>query len=54
MELLNSKINKIIFYLKNKFLLDDKLIKFYESLNIKQKANNINEFINYIQNLKID
>ena len=48
---IDSVVNKIIFYLKNNFQLDDKLIKFYESLNIKQKANNINEFINYIKNL---
>ena len=51
---IDSVVNKIIFYLKNNFQLDDKLIKFYASLNIKQKANNINEFINYIKNLKIN
>ncbi|WP_405350120.1 CDP-glycerol glycerophosphotransferase family protein [Ruminobacter amylophilus] len=51
---IDSVVNKIIFYLKNNFQLDDKLIKLYDSLNIKQKANNINEFINYIKNLKIN
>ena len=50
---IDSVVNKIIFYLKNNFQLDETLIKFYDSLNIKQKANNINEFINYIKNLKI-
>jgi CDP-glycerol glycerophosphotransferase (TagB/SpsB family) len=51
---IDSVVNKIIFYLKNNFQLDEKLIKFYDSLNIKRKANNINEFIDYIKNLKIN
>jgi len=49
----DSVVNKIIFYQKNNFQLDEKLIQFYNSLNINQNANNINEFINYIKNIKI-
>jgi len=43
-------INKIIFYLKNNFKLDEKLEIFYDSLNLTQN-NNIYEFIKYIKNI---
>ena len=47
---INSVINKIIFYLKNNFKLEEKLKIFYDSLNLTQ-TNNINEFIKYIKNI---
>lgn len=47
---IDSVINKIIFYLKNNFKLEEKLKVFYNSLNLKQK-DNINEFIKYIKNI---
>ena len=46
-----SAINKIIFYIKNNFQLDKKLKILYDSLNIKQKKNNLHEFIKYITNI---
>ena len=47
-----SVVNKIIFYQKNNFQLDEKLIKFYDSFNLNKKANNIYEFIKYIKKIK--
>jgi len=47
---IDSVINKIIFYLKNNFKLDEKLEIFYDSLNLVQN-NNIYEFIKYIKNI---
>lgn len=36
---IDSIINKIIFYLKNNFTLDEKLEAFYDSLNLTQNNN---------------
>ena len=47
---IDSVINKIMFYLKNNFTLDEKLEIFYDSLNLSQN-NNIYEFIKYIKNI---
>ena len=47
-----SVVNKIIFYQKNNFQLDEKLIKFYDSFNLNKNANNIYEFIKYIKKIK--
>ena len=47
---IDSVINKIMFYLKNNFTLDEKLEIFYDSLNLTQN-NNIYEFIKYIKNI---
>jgi len=47
---IDSVINKIIFYLKNNFKLDEKLEIFYDSLNLIQNKN-IYEFIKYIKNI---
>jgi CDP-glycerol glycerophosphotransferase (TagB/SpsB family) len=47
---IDSVINKIMFYLNNNFNLEDKLIIFYDSLNLT-KNNNIYEFIKYIKNI---
>jgi len=47
---IDSVINKIIFYIKNNFQLEEKLKIFYDNLNIIQK-DNIYEFIKYIKNI---
>ena len=44
-------VNKIIFYIKNKFKLDDKLKHFYDSFGFK-KEKSIDKFIEYLQNIK--
>jgi hypothetical protein len=49
---IDSVVNKIIFYQKNNFQLDEKLKTFYDSFNINKNANNIYEFIKYIKNIK--
>ena len=49
---IDSIVNKIIFYQKNNFQLDEKLKKFYDSFNLNKNANNIYEFIKYIKNIK--
>ena len=43
-------VNKIIFYIKNNFQLDERLKIFYDNLNIIHK-DNIYEFIKYIKNI---
>ena len=43
-------VNKIIFYIKNNFQLEEKLKIFYYNLNMIQK-DNIYEFIKYIKNI---
>ena len=47
---INKTINKIIFYINNKFELDEKLVNFYNSFHF-QKKNQTNKFINYIKNI---
>lgn len=44
--------DKIIFYINNNFKIEDKLEKFYESFEFNCKKNNIQNFIDYIENLK--
>ena len=46
----NETIEKILYYINNKFILDQKLKQFYDSFNLKKK-NYTDEFINYIINL---
>lgn len=48
---LNEAVNKIIFYINNKFELDEKLIHFYNSFQLKKKEQT-NKFINYIKNIQ--
>jgi CDP-glycerol glycerophosphotransferase (TagB/SpsB family) len=43
-------INKILFYIKNNFKLEERLKKFYDSLKLVQN-NNIFEFIKYIKSI---
>ena len=47
----NKTIDKIIYYIHNKFRLEYKLEKFYDSFSFK-KGNNINKFIEYLKSLK--
>jgi CDP-glycerol glycerophosphotransferase (TagB/SpsB family) len=49
---IDSVVNKIIFYQKNNFQLDEKLKTLYDSFNINKNTNNIYEFIKYIKNIK--
>ena len=49
---IDSVVNKIIFYQKSNFQLDEKLKTFYESLNLNKNTKNIYEFIEYIQKIK--
>ena len=43
-------INKIIYYIDNNFILDNKLEKFYDTFELK-KGNNTNKFIKYISSV---
>ena len=43
-------INKIIYYIDNNFILDNKLEKFYDTFELK-KGNNTNKFIKYISSI---
>ena len=47
---INSAIDKMNYYISNKFQLDTKLKKFYDEFNFKT-SNSINNFINYILKL---
>ena len=47
---INLTIEKIIYYIKNNFIIDKNLEKFYESFKLKQEPS-INNFINYLDNL---
>ena len=47
---IDEAINKILYYINNNFSLEPKLEEFYNSLNLT-KANNLDNFINYIINL---
>ena len=47
---LNETINKIIYYINNKFNLEPKLENFYDSFGFKN-GNNINIFIEYLKNI---
>ena len=48
---LYETINKILYYIRNKFQLETKLEKFYDSFSFK-KGNNIDKFIEYLKALK--
>ena len=43
-------VDKMIYYINNDFILDEKLKKFYETFGLK-KGNSIDEFIEYLKNL---
>ena len=45
-------IIKIIYYINNKFELEPKLKKFYESFQLESDNNNIQKCINYLINLE--
>jgi len=47
---LDSAVNKIIYYIENRFLLDRKLINFYKEFNFKNES--LNKFLNYILKIK--
>ena len=47
---INKAINKVIFYIKNNFILDKKLEKFYDEFNLKG-GNNTQKIIAYLENL---
>jgi hypothetical protein len=44
-------VKKIIYYIKNKFKIDDKLKKYFEYFNFKP-GNNVDKFIHYLLSLK--
>ena len=44
-------VQKIIYYIKNKFKIDDELKKYFEYFNFKP-GNNVDEFINYLLKLQ--
>lgn len=48
---INSVVEKIIYYINNKFNIEQNLTKFYDSFELKQ-GKNINNFIKYLVNLK--
>ena len=47
---IKDTVEKIIYYINNNFIIDSKLKKFYNYINLKG-GNNINNFINYLQNI---
>ena len=47
---IKSTVEKIIYYIKNNFIIDKKLSEFYDSFELKQGPS-INNFINYLNNL---
>ena len=46
---INKTVNKIIYYIDNKFKLDDNLLRFYEEFNFPNET--LNDFINYLLKL---
>jgi CDP-glycerol glycerophosphotransferase (TagB/SpsB family) len=48
---LNETVNKIIYYINNKFKLDEKLIVFYDSFHLEKKEHT-KLFINYLKNMQ--
>ena len=46
---LNLVIEKIIYYIKNNFVLENEKLKFYKKFSLKRKGNT-KRFINYIKN----
>ena len=47
---LRQAINKIIYYIKNNFILEDEKLKFYKTFRLKNNGNK-KKFINYLKNL---
>jgi len=47
---LQETIYKILYYINNKFKLEDKIFKFYNTFNLKG-GNNTQNFINYLKNI---
>ena len=47
---LNEVVNKIIYYIKNNFVVEKKRLEFYKKFNLKNYGNT-NKFINYIRKL---
>ena len=48
---INSVVEKIIYYINNNFKIEKNLMKFYDSFELNQ-GENINNFINYLHNIK--
>ena len=44
-------VDKIIFYIKNKFTIDSELKKFFDYIGIKREGSNIQKFIDYLTDL---
>ena len=44
-------VDKIIFYIKNKFVIDNELKKFFDYIGIKHEGSNIQKFIDYLVHL---
>ena len=45
-------VDKIIYYIKNKFTVDGELKKFFDYIGIKHEGSNIQKFIDYLVSLK--
>ena len=48
---IEKAVDKVIYYIKNNFMLDDELIQFYKELNLSG-GNNTMTFVEYVKNLK--
>ena len=48
---LNETVDKVIYYIENKFTIEPELKEFYDSFHFKTQ-NNTNEFIDYLINMK--
>ena len=48
---IEKAVDKVIYYIKNDFMLDDQLIQFYKVLNLSG-GNNTMAFVEYVKNLK--
>ena len=47
---IEKAVDKVVYYIKNKFMLDDELIQFYKELNLSG-GNNTMTFVEYVKNL---
>ena len=48
---IEKAVDKVVYYIKNNFILDDELIQFYKELNLSG-GNNTMAFVEYVKNLK--
>ena len=48
---IEKAVDKVIYYIKNNFMLDNELIQFYKELNLSG-GNNTMTFVEYVKNLK--